>query len=261
MAGSSYLESTETATVADLLDPECGILFEIHNKSGEMMGVFVGHKNLVALKSTFFKAILFGALRGDGDTIQIKDTSLGAFKTLLRHIQEDEKEDNGKKKEIDEVIMIADLAEKCHLPQLKAKTIDFARSFPIQNNKRLLETFSLAEELHVFSELSEALFQNCRDFLLTVIATPADYNDFIREHSEDIVAFRLLAQVDHGKMAFVDTRPNSVQLQQIVSSIRNIKMSIRPRHHLKELLKVLKGLDGWRGAESGLDWNNLDSSG
>ena len=150
--------------------------------------------------------------------------------------------------------MIADLAERYHLPQLKAKTIDFARSFPIQNNKRLLETFSLAEELHVFSEL----FQNCRDFLLTVIATPADYNDFIREHSEDNVAFRLLAQVDHGKM---DTRPNSVQLQQIVSSIRNIKMSIQPRHHLKELLKVLEGLDGWRGAESGLDWNNLDSSG
>ena len=38
-------------------------------------------------------------------------------------------------------------------------------------------------------------------------------------------------------------------------------MSIRPRHHLRELLKVLKGLEGWRGAESGLDWNNLDSSG
>ena len=36
MAGLSYLESTETATVADLLDPECGIPpdihFEIHNK-------------------------------------------------------------------------------------------------------------------------------------------------------------------------------------------------------------------------------------
>ena len=58
------------------------------------MGVLGGHKNLVALKSPVFKTMLFGALRGDGDTIQIKDTSLGAFKTLLRHIHKDEKEDN-----------------------------------------------------------------------------------------------------------------------------------------------------------------------
>ena len=73
----------------------------------------------------------------------------------------------------------------------------------------MLEVFSLAESTP-FPEVSEALLQNCVDFLLAILATPSDYDKFVKEHSEETGALRLLARVDLGKMAFVDTRPCSI---------------------------------------------------
>ena len=57
---------------------------------------------------------------------------MGAFKDLLRYIHEDtfkEEDEDLCKMGIVEVIKIADLAEKYHLPGLKSKTVTFAKSF------------------------------------------------------------------------------------------------------------------------------------
>ena len=45
------------------------------------------------------------------DTIQIKDTSLVAFKALLKHIHDDKKEVDWWKMDIGEMARIADIAE------------------------------------------------------------------------------------------------------------------------------------------------------
>ena len=70
------------------------IHFEIHDETGTMLGLLGGHKNLMALRTPVFKTMFFGALTEKGDTVQIKDTSLVAFKALLKHIHDDIKEDD-----------------------------------------------------------------------------------------------------------------------------------------------------------------------
>ena len=161
---------TDEETIASLLNTDCGIPpdihFEIYDEEGTILGSLGGHKNLMALKSPVFKIMFFGALKECGDTVQIKDTSLGSFKELLRYVHEEEGGD-WCKMGIGEVLKIADLAEKYHLPGLKSKTVVFARSFQF-TKENVLETFCLAESTP-FLEFSEALLQN---FLLTILATP-----------------------------------------------------------------------------------------
>ena len=253
------ISPTDEEPIASLLNPGCGIPpdihFEVYDEEGTMLGLLGGHKNLMALKSPVFKTMFYGALKECGDTVQIKDTSLGAFKALLRYIHEDtfkEEDEYWCKMGIVEVIKIADLAEKYHLPGLKSKTVAFAKSFQFPK-ENLLETFSLAESTP-FPEFSEALLQNCDDFLLATLATPTDYDKFVKEHSQESAALRLLARVDFGKMAFVDTRPCSILLQEAVSCMRKIKRSIRPRHHLKKLIRNIREVK--EGNEYNGNWYN-----
>ena len=98
----------------------------------------------MALRSPVFKTMFFGALKENGDTVQIKDTSLVAFKALLKHIHNDKKEDDWQKMDIGEVARIADIAERYHLPGLKTKTVEYAKNYSFTKEK-LLETFRLVE--------------------------------------------------------------------------------------------------------------------
>ena len=204
----------------------------------------------MALKSPVFKTMFYGSMK-ESDPVQIKDTSLGAFKEMLKYIHEGAEEENiWRKMDIGEVVKIADLAERYHLPGLMSKTVDFAKSYQFSKTK-LLETFCLAESVR-FLEFSEALLKNCDEFLLTILATPKDYSKFVKEHSEDSAALRLLARVEHDKMAFVDTRSSSVLMQEADGCICNIKRSIRPRHYLMKLLSITKKVEGenrWNGLE------------
>ena len=227
----SNILPTDEEPIASLLDPECeippDIKFEIHDEAGTMLGLLGGHKNLMALRSPVFKTMFFGAMKENGETVIIKDTSLAAFQALLKHIHDDNKEDDWQKMDIGEVARIADIAERYHLPGLKTKTVEYAinYSFP---KKRLLETFRLAEQMpHPL--FSKALLRNCEDFLLTILATPRDYNRFMKENSQDNAAFRLLAQVDLSEMAFVNDEFPSRHRQEVgVSDIseKNYRMPI-----------------------------------
>ena len=79
MAGPSNVEATDSKTVASLLDPACDIPFDTHfdieNEEGTKLGTLGGHKNILALKSPVFKAMLFGPLKETSDHIRIKVTS------------------------------------------------------------------------------------------------------------------------------------------------------------------------------------------
>ena len=111
----SNILPTDEEPIASLLDPECeiptDIRFEIYDDAERLLGVLGGHKNLMALRSPVFKAMLFGALK-ERETVQVKDTSLVAFKALLKHIHEDKKLDNWQTMDIGEVAKIADIAER-----------------------------------------------------------------------------------------------------------------------------------------------------
>ena len=64
---------------------------------------------------------------------------LAAFAVLLKHIHDDKKDD-WQKIDKGEVAKIADIAERYHLPGLRAKTVQYAEKFRFPKEK-LLETF------------------------------------------------------------------------------------------------------------------------
>ena len=118
--GPSNVEATDDTTVASLLDPSCGIPpdihFEIEDKEGTSLGILGGHKNIMALKSPVFKAMLYGPLKETGDQIRIKNSSMKAFQSMLTYIHDSELDWENEEldliQRLKEVFHIADLAER-----------------------------------------------------------------------------------------------------------------------------------------------------
>ena len=245
---------TDDQPIATLLNPSCGIPYDVYfafddEEGGTLRGLVGAHRNLLALKSPDFKRELFGPLK-ESDPVHMKDTSVGAFKVMLRYIYNGPSEDDWSKMDIHEVVRIANLAERYHLPGLMSKTVDFAKRYQL-SKKNLVETFCLAESLP-FKELSEAFLQNCDDFLLTILATARDYSVFVKKYAEEGAVLRLLARVNHSDFSFVDTSEYSILMQEAKTCMRNLKRSIRPHHSLKKLLsniRIVKEGNTWHPFE------------
>ena len=137
---------------------------------------------------------------------------------------------------------MADLAERYNLPGLSERVIDYAKKclFP---KEKLLEIASLAEGFNMFTELSEALLDNCAMFLATILETPEVHNNIVKEWSGldaeiMVTAFRLLARVDRRKLTYViDT---GILMDKELSHIRHVWHSIQPRQRLRELKRSIQ---------------------
>ena len=168
MAGSS-VKATDSETNASLMDPACGIPFDVHfqieDAAGNTLATLGGHKNIMALKSPVFKAMLFGPMKETGDPIKIKNTSMFAFKTALCYIHGVEEEWWPWSIDVSDLVLIVDLAERFNLAGLKEKIIDHVDEVFLFPKERLLEIARVAEEHHVYTDLSESLLVNCTDFL------------------------------------------------------------------------------------------------
>ena len=239
------MEATDSETVASLLDPSCGIPpdvhFEIEDSEGTSLGILGGHKTIMALKSPVFKAMFYGPVK-EGDLIRIKDSSMFAFQAMLMYIHDAKDKWGPWQLDVKEVLHIANLVDRYNLPGLEQKIVAYAGEFLYPEDK-LLEIASLAEQFHVYTDVSEALLQNCVDYLTTTIETPEHLNNVVKKWSEmeaplKDVAFRLLAQVDFADMAFVGDL--NQQQQEIISHLRNINKVIQPRHRIQKLKTLLE---------------------
>ena len=245
MAGPSNIEATDTESLAYLRDPGCGIPFDVHFEieveEGCSVGVVGGHKAVLALKSPVFKAMLFGPLAERGDPVKIRKTSMFAFKEMLAYMHEDQTDWRPWSLDLRELFRMADLAERYNLPGLKKEVVDYAEDC-LYPKERLLEIARLAEDFHVFTELSETLLNNCSWFLTAILETPDDHNNLVKEWSgkdpEDMAtALRLLARLDHWELAYVKSDETSTQ--KIISHLRHIDHSILPRQRLQQLRMML----------------------
>ena len=244
--GRSNGGATDSDTVASLLDPACGIPFDIHfdleDEAGTSLGTLGGHKSILALKSPVFKAMLFGPLKESGDHVRIKATSMFAFKTMLEYIHDVETEWWPWSLDLGEMIRITDLAERYHLHGLHKKIINHAKDFLFPKD-RLVEVAQVAEECYVHTELSETLLKTCADFLLSILESPQDFNNFVQEWSgksgeESGVAFRLLARIDQHDVVYVNHV--SHQTRAAICHLRNIRINIQPRLRLLMLKTMLE---------------------
>ena len=256
MAGPSNIEATDSESLAYLRDPGCGIPFDIHfeieDEEGSSVGVVGGHKAALALKSPVFKAMLFGPLAERGDPVKIRKTSMFAFKEMLAYMHEDQTDWRPWSLDLRELFRMADLAERFNLPGLKKEVVGYAKSC-LYPKERLLEIARLAEDFHVFTELSETLLNNCSWFLTAILETPDDHNNLVKEWSgkdpEDMAtALRLLARLDHWELAYVKSDETSTQ--KIISHLRHIDQSIQPRQRLQQLkMMLVDAIERIRGEE------------
>merc|ERR1719239_46854 len=206
----------------------------------------------MALKSPVFKAMLFGPMKETGNPVKIKNTSMFAFKTTLYYIHNVEEELEWWPWSIDvsELVRIVDLAERFNLAGLKEKIIDHADVVFLFPKEKLLEIARVAEEHHVYEDLSEGLLSNCTDFLYAIIETAEDYKELVTEWSkkspeEASIALRLLARLDHKRMVYnIDA---SRQAQEVISHLRNLRRAIQPRSRLQKIKTALQNLQGQSG--------------
>ena len=141
--------------------------------------------------------------------------------------------------------MTMDLALRYNFPGLQEKVLRHAETVFIEK-ERLLEIAKTAESFHVFAELSEAVLTTCANFLLAIFETPEHFNDFVSEWSgksseEACTAFRLLASIDHSDLAYANT---SLQTNQVISHLRNIRVVIKPRQRLQCLKDMIEAAEG-----------------
>ena len=244
----SNVEATDSKTAASLLDPSCGIPpdvhFEIEDSEGTSLGILGGHRTIMALKSPVFKAMFFGPMKEEGDLIRIRDSSMFAFQAMLKYIHDAKEKWGPWEVDFKEVLHIANLVQRYNLPGLERKIVSYAINFLYPEDK-LMEIASLAEQFHMYEDVSEALLANCANYLTTTIETPEDLNNFVKKWSEmevplKDVAFRLLAKVDFANMAFVGDTPDQIQQQEISSHLRNIDLVIQPRHRMQKLKTLLE---------------------
>ena len=264
MAGSTYeeysygnrwrsvsAEATDTKTIADLMDPECEIPYDIHfdieDDAGATLGTLGGHKAIMALKSPVFKAMLFGPMKETGDSIKIKGTSLFAFKRILNYIHDVEEEECWPWSiDVSELVRIIDLSERFNLDGLKEKTIKHADRVFLFPKERLLEIARVAEEHHRYKELSESLLENCTNLLSAIIETPEHFNELVKEWSkkspeEASIALRLLARLEQQYLPY---NIETCQLEkEVISHSFNIARHIQPRSRLQKIKRAFEDTD------------------
>ena len=241
--------ATESNALEVLLNPDSGIPFDIHfdieDEAGTKLGTFGCHKNILALKSPVFKAMLFGSLRETSDHIKIKATSKKAFKTMLLHVYGVDEEWLPWSLDIRDMFLTTDLAQRYNLAGLHQKIVKHAGNFFIPK-ERLVEIAHIVESFQVYTEMAVAVVTTCAIVLLAILETPEHFNDFVSEWSgksseEASTAFRLLASIDHSDLAYANT---SLQTNQVISHLRNIRVVIKPRQSLQILKDMIEGSEG-----------------
>ena len=255
MATPSAEGAAESNSIESLLDPELGIPFDVHfdieDGAGTKLGTLGGHKAILALKSSVFKAMLYGPMKETVPHIQIKMTSLPAFKALLQYIYGVDEVWSAWFVDVKELFLITDLAQRYDLPGLQQKVKKHAAGL-LYPKDRVVEIAQVAEQFHVFAELSDILLMNCANFLLAILETPKHLKDFVSEWSsagksaeESSAALRLLARVDHDDFAFTNTNPwvadttNSTLISEVISHLRNIEVANKPRETLQWLKDLI----------------------
>jgi len=251
MATPSTEGAAESNSIESLLNPELGIPFDVHfdieDEAGTKLGTLGGHKNILALKSSVFKAMLYGPMREASIHIQIKMTSMHAFKALLQYIYGADEEWSAWVVDVKELFLITDLAQRYDLPGLQHKVRKHAARL-LYPKDRVVEIAQVAEQFVVFAELSDILLGNCAKFLLAILETPQHLKDFVTEWSsagksaeESSAAFRLLARVNHDQLAFANTNyevsasNNSIRISEVISHLRNIAVANKARQRLQRL--------------------------
>ena len=253
----SMMNVTDESALASLLDPASGIpsdvTFDIQDEEGNRLGeVEGGHRNVMALKSTVFKAMFYGPMK-EGPTVIIKDTTVSAFRHMVRFLHN--VRDDWSNIELKDLLDMADVAERYILSQMKQLVLVKITKIKIVK-ETVVQSAAMAEKFQHHTDVYEAVMNTCISFLTTFLASPEDlddFNKFLFEHAtsnptEALVALKLVHKLKVKDLAFSNLAQDDVEKHQndrISKSIviaMKIKKSVHSNEDLSQLGTILNEL-------------------
>ena len=155
------------------------------------------HKLIMAMSSPMCMQQFYGELKELNDEIVIKDASKDAFCTMIDYFYG--KEVDWKKKTVEELFGIGNMAEKYQVSSLKEK-IPGAVEFLEVNEENVVIIAAKAEEYSHFEYVANSILLKCREFLSSVLRVRGNYCKFAKKYAGSEladVALKLIAGMEN----------------------------------------------------------------
>jgi len=153
------------------------------------------HRIILASFSTVFSAMFYGPMKETRDVIDVKGTTVSAFKTMIEFFYQVDVDCT--ELGIHELFQIVNLAERYNVDRLKEEMKNQMEilSIPMEN---LMEAVSMASKFANFEAASSALMLNCAKVFRKKTPRMADQFQFIQEQhlcGRGLLVLELLALV------------------------------------------------------------------
>ena len=135
------------------------------------------HKFLLAGVSPVFRKEFFGSLRSSKDEVDIKETTIEAFTSMIHYVY---RPDALKDITCPQLLcQVLNLAERYQINALKEYVAQTLQEKPITSHN-LMFTATTAKNYAVFEDVSKMMINKCGDFLKSQLGTPDQIYDFLQ---------------------------------------------------------------------------------
>jgi len=141
----------------------------------KVKGEIKAHKYILAASSSVFKGMFFGPMKESKDVIDVKETTVEAFKKLIEYIYQVDIE--CRDISLVELYDIVNLAELYNIPKLTEELKIQMENIPLSMDN-LMDVATIASEYSQFEEVSNCVMMSCAKFLQKMIRYPADRLEF-----------------------------------------------------------------------------------
>ena len=145
------------------------------------------HKFLLAGVSPVFRKQFFGPLKTTEDTVDIKDTTIEAFTTMISYIYEPSDSKTFSLSDITcpqalcELLNLSERYEMLTMGTLVRSTLE---SLPV-TSENMMFTATVAKDFAVFENVSEMLLGKCSEYCTTKLRTSDDVFNFLKDTQEN----------------------------------------------------------------------------
>ena len=145
------------------------------------------HKFLLAGVSPVFRKQFFGPLKTTEDTVDIKDTTIEAFTTMISYIYEPSDSKTFSLSDItcpQALCELLNLSERYEMLTMGALVRSTLESLPI-TSENMMFTATVAKDFAVFEKVSEMLLGKCSEFCITKLKTSDDVFNFLKDTQDN----------------------------------------------------------------------------
>ena len=145
------------------------------------------HKLLLAGVSPVFRKQFFGPLKTTEDTVDIKETTIEAFTTMISFIYQPSDSDTFSLSDItcpQSLCDLLNLAERYEMLTMGALIRSILESLPI-TSENMIFTATVAKNFAVFESVSKMLLAKCGQFCTSTLKTSDDVFTFLKDTQDN----------------------------------------------------------------------------